>query len=59
MHLSFIRDTLTDTRVIDFFKDKNILLWCGNVRESEAHKGKWNPIHLHKDTMTHSMSNRI
>jgi FAS-associated factor 2 len=37
--LSFCRDTLTSTRVIDFIKEKNILVWAGNVVESEAHKG--------------------
>lgn len=37
---AFCRDTLTSTRVIDFLKEKNVLVWGGNVRESEAHKGK-------------------
>lgn len=36
----FSRETLASSQVIDFIKDKNILVWGGNVRESEAHKGK-------------------
>ncbi|CAO3634861.1 unnamed protein product [Mucor hiemalis] len=35
---AFCRDTLTSTRVIEFLKEKNVLVWGGNVRESEAHK---------------------
>jgi FAS-associated factor 2 len=35
----FSRETLTSSRVIEFIKEKNILVWGGNVRESEAHKG--------------------
>lgn len=36
----FNKNTLTSNRVIEFIKEKNILVWGGNVRESEAHKGK-------------------
>lgn len=35
----FNKNTLTSTRFIEFIKQKNILVWGGNVRESEAHKG--------------------
>lgn len=34
------RDTLTAELLIDYIKEKNILVWGGNVHESEAHKGK-------------------
>jgi hypothetical protein len=34
------RDTLTADLLIDYIKERNILVWAGNVRESEAHKGK-------------------
>ncbi|GAA5812023.1 hypothetical protein MFLAVUS_005472 [Mucor flavus] len=34
----FNKNTLTSTRFIEFIKQKNILVWGGNVRESEAHK---------------------
>ncbi|KAI8878707.1 UBX-domain-containing protein, partial [Backusella circina FSU 941] len=35
---SFCKETLVSSRVIDFVKEKNILVWAGNVHESEAHK---------------------
>ncbi|KAI8997387.1 UBX domain-containing protein [Pilobolus umbonatus] len=34
----FCRHTLSTARVGNFIKDKNILLWGGDVREGEAHK---------------------
>lgn len=36
----FNRETLTSQRLIDFIQDKNMLVWAGNVRETEPHKGK-------------------
>jgi hypothetical protein len=27
--------------VIEFLKERNILVWAGNVHEAEAHKGIW------------------
>ncbi|KAL9555494.1 hypothetical protein MBANPS3_002341 [Mucor bainieri] len=35
---AFCRDTLTSDRFVDFVRDRNILVWAGNVRETEAHK---------------------
>lgn len=35
----FFRETLTSRQLIDYIKEKNILVWGGNVRETEAHKG--------------------
>lgn len=35
----FLRETLTSRQLIDYVKEKNILVWGGNVRETEAHKG--------------------
>lgn len=35
----FLRETLTSRQLIDYVKEKNILIWGGNVRETEAHKG--------------------
>ncbi|KAF1805735.1 hypothetical protein FB192DRAFT_1420832 [Mucor lusitanicus] len=35
---AFCRDTLTSDRLVHFVRDKNILVWAGNVRETEAHK---------------------
>lgn len=32
------RDTFTSDRLVNFIRDKNILVWAGNVRETEAHK---------------------
>ncbi|KAG1083474.1 hypothetical protein G6F42_022202 [Rhizopus arrhizus] len=35
---AFCRNTLTSDRLVNFVRDKNILVWAGNVRETEAHK---------------------
>ncbi|CEP19525.1 hypothetical protein [Parasitella parasitica] len=35
---AFCRDTLTAERLINFIRDKKIIVWAGNVRETEAHK---------------------
>lgn len=37
---AFNKDTLTSDRLKEFIKEKNILVWAGNVHESEAHKGE-------------------
>lgn len=34
------RETLTSKCLIDYTREKNILIWGGNVKESESHKGK-------------------
>lgn len=38
LHFHVISDTLTSDRLVNFVRDKNILVWAGNVRETEAHK---------------------
>jgi hypothetical protein len=38
-YMVYYRDTLTADLLIDYIKEKNILVWAGNVHESEAHKG--------------------
>jgi FAS-associated factor 2 len=35
----FSKETLVSPRVIEFLKERNILVWAGNVHEAEAHKG--------------------
>lgn len=42
----FNKTTLTSPRFIEFIKEKNILVWGGNVRESEAHKGIYPYINM-------------
>ncbi|KAG1142934.1 hypothetical protein G6F37_003124 [Rhizopus arrhizus] len=34
----FCRETLTSKCLIDYTREKNILIWGGNVKESESHK---------------------
>lgn len=34
------RQTLTSNELIDYLHQKNVLVWGGNVRESEAFQGK-------------------
>lgn len=36
----FYRQTLTSNELIDYLQQKNVLVWGGNVRESEAFQGK-------------------
>lgn len=36
------RETLTSTCLIDYTREKNILVWGGNVKETESHEGKKN-----------------
>ncbi|KAI8641801.1 thioredoxin-like protein [Parasitella parasitica] len=35
---TFCRHTLTAERLVNFIRDKKIIVWAGNVREAEAHK---------------------
>jgi hypothetical protein len=33
------RETLVSSKVIEFMEEKNILIWSGNIWDSEANKG--------------------
>ncbi|KAG0172985.1 hypothetical protein DFQ30_009222 [Apophysomyces sp. BC1015] len=39
-HLTFVRETLVSTELIEFMDNNNVLIWGGNVREVESHQGK-------------------
>ena len=40
MDIIFHRETLSSEELVEYMRQKNVLVWGGNVRESEAFQGK-------------------
>ena len=40
MDFFLLSETLSSEELVEYMRQKNVLLWGGNVRESEAFQGK-------------------